>query len=148
MRIGVLAHAASVNISTVRFYERNGLLAEPARGESGRRVYSERDLQRLRFIRQAKDLGFSLEEIRRILDLRARGQAPCANVVAAAEHHLAETDKRIAALKSFRRSLAESLAVWRAGSEPRATTAICSLIENSAPDRATRPPGGPGLVPK
>lgn len=73
MRIGELARQAGVNIQTVRFYERKGLLPAPRRKPSGYRLYTDEDLHRLRFIRRAKALGFSLEEIREVLHMRAEG---------------------------------------------------------------------------
>lgn len=76
MQIGEFAKHAGVNIQKVRFYERKRLLPAPERKASGYRIYSDEDLHRLRFIRQAKALGFSLDEIREILAMRARAQAP------------------------------------------------------------------------
>jgi DNA-binding transcriptional MerR regulator len=76
MQIGEMAKKAGVSVQTVRFYEHRGLLSDPGRKASGYRIYSDRDLRRLLFIRQAKDLGFSLQEIRRILHLRDGGQWP------------------------------------------------------------------------
>jgi len=68
--VGKLAKEASVNIETLRFYERRGLMPEPVRRESGYRQYSQKDVARLQFIKRAKELGFSLKEIAELLSLR------------------------------------------------------------------------------
>src|SRR5437667_11678794 len=88
MQIGELAKRSAVTVQTVRFYERLRLLPEPQRKDSGYRVYSESDLKRLRFVRQAKSLGFSLNEIREILRMRERGHCPCGDVVSIAQRHM------------------------------------------------------------
>ena len=71
LTIGALARDSGVNLETIRFYERSGLLPEPRRSPSGYRHYQEMDVRRLRFIRRGRELGFSLEEIRSLLDLAA-----------------------------------------------------------------------------
>lgn len=102
--IGELAHRAGVGIDTVRFYERRGLLAPSARLASGYRRYGEAELQRLRFIRRAKALGFSLEDAGSLLALSASGDI--AKVRAAASQHLDAVERRIAELQRIRSALA------------------------------------------
>lgn len=85
LTIGHLARLAGVGVETVRFYERQGLLAEPERRQSGYRQYSDEVIQRLRFIRRAKELGFSLAEIRDLLSLRDDPAATAADVRRRAE---------------------------------------------------------------
>lgn len=137
MQIGKLAELAEVKVSTIRFYERSGLMPEPERKQSGYRIYGQRDLQRLRFIRQAQDLGFSLTDIRDILGLRERGQPPCGSVIALAERHLEETDRRIQSLKNFRRALAQAVTDWKTASRcSPSPSAICGLIEHATPPHA------------
>src|SRR5438445_10622353 len=80
LTIGQLARRAGVGIETVRFYERQGLLEEPARKESGYRQYQEDVVARLRFIKRAKELGFSLREIMELLSLRVDPTTRCAEV--------------------------------------------------------------------
>ena len=94
MQIGELARRSSVTVQTVRFYERLKLLPEPQRKDSGYRVYSETDLKRLRFVRQGKSLGFSLDEIRDILRMRERGHCPCGEVFSIAERHLQSVEQQ------------------------------------------------------
>jgi DNA-binding transcriptional MerR regulator len=132
VQIGELAKRGSVNVQTVRFYERNGLLPEPERRDSGYRNYSEQDLHRLRFIRQAKALGFSLTEIREVLQMRERGQCPCVDVISMAERHLRETERQLQELEKFRGELVRALRQWKkSGEEKLSAEAFCTLIERT-----------------
>ena len=79
LTIGVLARESGVNLETIRFYERSGLLPPPQRSAAGYRHYQAGDVRRLRFIRRGRELGFSLEEIRSLLDLAAHPESPCAS---------------------------------------------------------------------
>lgn len=106
LTIGKLARQAGVGIDTVRFYEREGLLPRANRSESGYRLYSADDVDRLRFIRRAKNLGFSLEEIAQLLDLNA-GKGSRANVKRLAEHRLADLDQKLRELAAIRDALAK-----------------------------------------
>ncbi|MGA8481778.1 MAG: MerR family transcriptional regulator [Chthoniobacterales bacterium] len=92
LRIGRLAKLAGVRPDTVRFYEHESLLPRPERSSAGYRIYDEAALKRLHFIKQAQPLGFSLDEIRRILSLRGRGKETCRCVIAMAEATLTETE--------------------------------------------------------
>ena len=80
LTIGKLARASRVNIETIRFYERKGLLPNPPRSEAGYRLFPEETLERVRFIRNAKELGFSLKEISELLSLRLGPKSTCADV--------------------------------------------------------------------
>ena len=79
LSIGKVARRAGIGVETIRFYEREGLLAPPARKASGYRIYSEQVLSRIQFIRHAKDLGFSLREIKELLQLK-ENTSPCDDV--------------------------------------------------------------------
>ena len=105
LSIGALARKAGVGIDTVRYYERNGLLAPGSRSASGYRRYGPRELARLRFIRRAQKLGFSLKEIRALLSLSARHNV--AQVKRAAQVKLADVDAKLADLRRVRAGLAE-----------------------------------------
>jgi len=104
LTIGKLAAAAGVGIDTVRFYERAGLLKKPARTPSGYRKYTASDAARLRFVRRAKALGFSLDEISELLRLNDGGGRRKA-VRALAERRLTEIEQRLAELERMRTSL-------------------------------------------
>ena len=110
MNIGQLARLAGVPIDTVRYYERNGLLPLPARRASGYRNYQATDVERLRFVRRAKVLGYTLTEIRDLLqlwELRGEGAAEFKTAVSA---HLAEVDHRLDELARLRGGLHRLLA--------------------------------------
>ncbi len=104
--IGRLAKAAGVGVETIRFYEREGLLAAPSRTASGYRQYPPETAERLGFIRRAKALGFSLAEIQELLHL-ANPTGDRARVKTLADHKLAEIDQRVEELQRMRRALSE-----------------------------------------
>ena len=105
MKIGEVAKAAGIGIDAVRFYEREGLIPEPARRPSGYRMYSPDVVLSLRFIRRAKELGFSLKEISELLSLETAAEATAADVRKLAEAKLADIEERIRALQRMRRAL-------------------------------------------
>ena len=107
--IGRLAKLSGVKPDTVRFYERSGLLPKPSRTASGYRVYNDAALNQVRFIRKAQSLGFSLEEIRRIINLRGHGTETCRYVIAMAEATLAATENKLKELRKFKDTLATNL---------------------------------------
>jgi Hg(II)-responsive transcriptional regulator len=105
LTIGRLAKEAGVNIQTVRYYERRRLLTPALRRESGYRVYREDALQKLRFIKNAQELGFSLEEIRSLLQLRSAEKASCEKVQKKAAEHARDVAERIERLRAMERVL-------------------------------------------
>jgi DNA-binding transcriptional MerR regulator len=129
LKIGDVAKLSGIGIEALRFYEKSGLLDRPARALSGYRVYGPEALQRLAFIKQAQALGFSLDEIRRILDDARSGRSPCAEVREMMRRRLAEVDERIRELRRFRKAMTGTLAEWdRIGHAPGQ---ICGLIEGT-----------------
>ncbi len=140
--IGQLARAAGVKADTVRFYERAGLLAKPERTFAGYRVYEAATLSQLRFIKKAQSLGFTLEEIKRILRLRGHGRETCECVIRIAEASLSEVETKLRELQVFRDGLAGNLARWRrtSGKGARLAAEFCALIEKSdLPSRSPSP---------
>lgn len=131
--IGRLAELAGVKSDTIRFYERSGLLPKPERKESGYRVYDEAALNRVRFIRKAQALGFSLAEIRRILSLRGGGKKTCDRVLAIAEATLEETERRLTELQTFRDDLKRTVTSWRKQTKRACAAEFCVLIESASP---------------
>ena len=132
MRIGELARLAGVNIQTVRFYERAGLLPAPPRSTSGYRLYAEKDLHRMLFIQQAKELGFSLKDVREILSMRERGTCPCGRVVELSERHLENIRKTIRDLSIFEKELDHAVKKWKHLGQPTlAANEFCTLIEQT-----------------
>jgi len=105
LTISPLARQAGVGIDTVRYYERMGLLPEPPRRASGYRIYPADALQRLQFIRRAKNLGFSLEEIKELLELSSQSVTGVSAVKATAAAKLKNVEERIAELERMRDGL-------------------------------------------
>lgn len=103
--IGQVARRAGVGVETVRFYEREGLLKEPARRASGYRQYSEEAVKHIRFIKRAQQLGFSLKEIAELLTLRVDGQTSCEQAKESAAAKLAEVEQKIIELQRMRLAL-------------------------------------------
>jgi MerR family mercuric resistance operon transcriptional regulator len=113
LTIGQVARSAGVGIETVRFYEREGLLQEPARKESGYRQYENDVVARLRFIRRAKELGFSLKEIKELLALRVDPATTCAEVRKRAESKIADVEEKIEDLQRIKQALKKLTAACR-----------------------------------
>lgn len=129
--IGRLAKLSGVKPDTIRFYERSGLLPKPSRTASGYRVYNDNALRQVRFIRKAQSLGFSLDEIRRIMNLRGQGKETCRCVIAMAEATLAETEAKLQELSKFKESLATNLKRWRRRRRGPIAAEFCALIEST-----------------
>ncbi len=123
MSIGKLAEQAGVNVETVRYYQRRGLLASPQRAPGTIGRYSSSALTRLRFIKRAQSLGFSLDDVQALLSLDD-GQA-CSQARSIAEHKLTEVRQRIVALSTLERALRDVVA--RCSTARR--TVSCPLIE-------------------
>jgi MerR family mercuric resistance operon transcriptional regulator len=104
---GKLSKEARANIETIRYYERQGLIEEPPRSESGYRLFSEGTVERIRFIRNAQRLGFTLKEIKDILALKITPNARCANVKMKSEQKIKEIEEKINALQEMKRALQE-----------------------------------------
>lgn len=138
-KIGEVARHSGVGIETLRFYERSGLLEQPARTEGGYRLYDERALQQLEFIKRAQALGFKLDEIKRILDESRAGQKPCAEVREIMRRRLAELDERLLLLHRFRAEVAQILQHWESTGE--ADGMFCGLIESAQIETAQPPTG-------
>lgn len=103
--IGEMARRTGVKIPTIRYYETIGLLADPGRTEGNQRRYGDAELERLAFIRHARDLGLSLDDIRDLIELNADPAMPCAKAHRIADKHLAAVKARIARLEKLRDEL-------------------------------------------
>ena len=118
------ARLAGVSVETIRFYEREDLIAQPARSGEGYRRYPPETLTRLRFTRRAKDLGFSLDEIRELLRLGEEPQSACADVRRFAEEKISAIDAKIEALHAMRLALLDLTAACR-----EAVPGVCPILE-------------------
>jgi len=110
MTVGRVAKRAGVNVETLRYYERRRLLPIPPRSAGNYRLYSEETVRRLRFIKRAHDLGFTLEEIRELLALRAAPRARCATVRRQAEEKVKDIEEKMETLKGMRTALRQLIA--------------------------------------
>jgi len=129
MTIGKLARSAGVGVETVRFYERKGLLDEPARGESGYRQYVPGTLTRLRFIRQAKELGFTLPEIQELLSLRGSPAASCSEIQERIQAKLGDIQEKIDSLERMKRALHRMAGICLSGASPISECPILDALE-------------------
>lgn len=125
LTIGQLAKRAEVNIETIRFYERRGLMPKPLRRESGYRQYSDDDIARLRFIRRAKELGFSLKEILELLSLRVDPDTTCGDIKRRAEVKIADMEEKIKTLQRMKKALTKLASTCRG----RGPTSECPILE-------------------
>ena len=108
MLIGEVAERSGVPARTIRFYEQRKILGTPSRSSGGYRMYSERTLAELAFIRRAQQLGFSLDEIREILSLGRLGRLPCNRVSALCDTHLQRIERQMEDLQRFKRQLRQA----------------------------------------
>jgi MerR family mercuric resistance operon transcriptional regulator len=135
MRIGELARKAQVNLQSIRFYERQKLLRVPARTTGGYRVYEQRDLEHLLFIKWCQRLGFSLREVRELLPLHAclmgkpakRGQWELRAIVGMIEQKLANLDSQIAALQAMSQQVNAAL------KQLKQSAAVCPAAKSKVP---------------
>lgn len=136
LQIGELAARFGLNPKTIRYYEEIGLLPSPVRSESGYRRYDARDVTRLGFIRRAKVLGLTLDEIRDLLSLAAGGERPCQRVLEVVDAKIAEVDRRVQELQGFRAKLAALRADWTDREGPPlgapSCAPVCPIIEQQA----------------
>lgn len=137
---GQVANELGVGVQTLHFYEREGLIPPPARADNGYRIYDAPLIDRIRFIRKAQSLGLSLDEIRKVIGLAARGTCPCGHVHAALAERLREVDERLKELQSFRADLAAlvSRAARVSSDAPHSGrngdgAKLCAIVEDAAP---------------
>jgi MerR family mercuric resistance operon transcriptional regulator len=136
LTIGALAQASGVHLETIRYYQRLGLVPLPARPAGSVRRYDARAVARLRFIRRAQQLGFSLEQVRQLLRLEDGG--PCGATRRLAEARLAEVEARLGALTRMRRELRRLIGQCAAGGRAPRCPIIDALSEPPARPTATR----------
>lgn len=128
MNIGEVARAGDTNAETIRYYERIGLLPAPPRTAGNYRDYTTAHVSRLIFTRRARDLGFSIEQIRTLLDMADQKEQSCEAVDVVARQHLAEVKRKLADLSALRRELESMIGQCRHG-----TVAECRILEALAP---------------
>lgn len=126
LKIGEVSKRSGIGVETVRFYEREGLIAKPPRQSSGYRAYPANVVPRLGFIRHAKALGFTLKEIRELLSLRVDPKASCSAVKARAQMKLTDIEEKIASFQRMRRTLRKLVDAC----DERRPTSECPILES------------------
>lgn len=142
MRIGELAAATGCRVVTIRYYERIGILPPPERTRNNYRLYGARHLQRLRFVRRTRELGFSLDEVRTLLDLIDQGDYTCDDVRCLAQGHLDDVRARLQDLQCMEAMLADLVTRCTGGRAPD-----CSLLETLFAEPAAARQGNAGAGP-
>lgn len=121
---GKLAKLANIKAETIRYYEKCELIDEPPRSAGGHRIYSEDHLQRLTFIRRCRELGFSISEIRGLLELARDGEKNCEKVEQATQVHLVDVQHKIKDLRKMEKTLKEMVKQCESNTAP-----ACPIIE-------------------
>lgn len=124
MRIGAAAEQAGVNVQTLRYYERRGLLPRPPRRTSGYREFPDDAVRIVRFIKRAQDLGFTLDEVEELIKLRSDKRRDRARIRGVATRRVQQVDRKIAELQAMKRALSHLLHCCQEGS-----TLECPIIE-------------------
>ncbi|MCQ4633442.1 helix-turn-helix domain-containing protein [Shinella sp. CPCC 100929] len=136
LTIGRLAEATGTSVETIRFYEKSGILPSPARTDGNYRSYEPAHLNRLSFIRRARELGFSLDQVKELLRLSDDRSQSCAAVDDIAKLHRTEVERKISDLLSLKTELDRIIDTCRCG-----TVADCRIIESLSPADAARSEG-------
>ena len=134
LTIGRLAKRCDVNIETVRYYERRGLIPPPPRRESGYRQFSEEAVARIRLIKQSQEVGFTLKEISELLALRVDPQTTCADIKRRTEGKISEVEKKIQALNRMKKALVKLRATC-SGLGPTSECPILEVLETVSGNR-------------
>ena len=134
--IGDLASRIGVQPEAIRYYERRGLLPKPQRAANGYRVYGQEHLHRVEFIKSAQSLGFSLDEVREVLELKNRQDSTCEHVAELLRTKMDAVDEQIKRLKAFRRDLGKSLRACER-TVPSHDADCCPVIERLEAGRKT-----------
>ncbi len=141
--IGTLSKGTGCKVETIRYYERSGLLPAPARSPGGYRLYGTEHRKRLAFILRARALGFSMHEVRRLLDLADHHRQPCAQARRVAASHLEDVRARIADLRAMERVLKETVARCGQGTGPHCPLIDALYRDGPATGAARRGKAGP-----
>ncbi len=134
LTIGKVAKQAGIGVETIRFYERRGLLEEPPRNDSGYRQYPPEAVVKLRFIKKAKQLGFSLKEIEELIALRHKQDATCGDIKAQAEERINNIEERIRDLSKMKEALVELTRQCSGNKGPVTECPILTALEPTGED--------------
>lgn len=128
LKVGDIARQADVNLQTIHYYERRGLLPKPPRTSSNYRLYPAEAVRRVRFIKRAQDLGFTLDEIKQLLSLKAAPQTRCADVRERAEAKVQNIDGKVRTLLAMRQALLKLIGEC-SGRGPRTECPILEALD-------------------
>lgn len=131
LTVAEIASASGVSPHTVRYYIKEGLISPAAQADNNYRLFTQQDVTRLRFIRMAKTLGFTLTEIRQILEHASIGESPCADVREIIQHHIIDNRQKIHELQALQTRMEQALEKWQDMPDKTPNgTSICHLIES------------------
>lgn len=133
MTIGQVAKRCGLGVEAIRFYEREGLIPDPPRRTSGYREYSQETVARIHFIRRAKELGFSLKEIRELLTLRVDPETTCSDIKVRAQDKLRDIDAKMRSLRQIKRALQRLTAKCEDTIGPTGECPILEALGTSTP---------------
>ena len=145
LTIGKAARLAGVGVETLRFYERKGLIPRPPTPPFGPRIYPMETVKRIRFIRRAKELGFSLREVAELLSLRADPEATCGDVRRKAEEKIAEMEARIRTLEKMKQALSRLAASCKGAGPVRECPILDAMEEGAGKGVRRKCPARPSL---
>lgn len=131
LTVGKVAAEAGVNIETLRYYERKGILPEPPRSPSSYRLYPEDTVRRVRFVKRAQELGFTLKEVKEILSLRVTRGARCRDVQQQAEVKIQEIDQKIRALQAMQNVLQQLVQQCSSGTASMTECPILKCLDSN-----------------
>lgn len=129
--IGKLAELVDVNVETIRFYHREGILKEPAKRANGYRYYNEDDASKITFIKKVKELGFSLKEIKELLEINTKPRSTCNLVKEKVANKISEIDQKINDLKQVKKSLEALSCACDAGSDEMKKVKVMDCFESN-----------------
>lgn len=134
LKVGEVAKQAGVNLQTIHYYERRGLLPKPPRTGSNYRAYPEDAVLRVRFVKRAQELGFTLKEIKELLSLRAAPRSRCVDVRKRAETKVRDIDDKVRTLQAMRKALTELIGEC-SGSGPVSQCPILEALDSEGEER-------------
>ena len=129
--VGQVARRTGLTPKAIRLYESRGLLHSPDRTTAGYRTYTNRDIDLLRFVRQAKALGLRLDEVKEIIDFQQEGAQPCEMVIQLVDGHLSEIDLKLRDLKALKKSLLKAREAATTSSRNGEEAVVCRIIESA-----------------
>jgi MerR family mercuric resistance operon transcriptional regulator len=138
LTIGKVAKQAGIGVETVRFYERQGVISQPSRRQSGYRQYPPETVTQICFVKRAKELGFTLKEIKSLLSLRASPESPCSNVRRQAEAKIAGVQQKIRDLRKIEKALRKLLTACSGRGPVTACPILDAMEGRPREDRTSR----------